>query len=250
MTRSFKTHRLVESALMIALAVILSFIIIFRLPFGGSITLCSMLPLILISYRYGVKWGVVTCFAFSLIQVVQGVAEGTFSAAAMGIENGIYSGGFFVGSQVFAVFGIILLDYVVAYTVLGLAGIFRDKFQEKPAIGIVVSTFCVGILRYFAHVFSGAIFFGIWGEWFFTQEGFFAWGLQLVQAFPGKSLYFIYSFIYNGFFIIPEIAITAVAGLLIVKAVPKLAAAQKEGRISVASGSETAKPSIAENHSK
>ena len=76
MTSSFKTKRLVESALMIALSTILSFIILFRLPFGGSITACCMLPVILIAYRYGTKWGLCTCFAFSLIQGIQGIAEG------------------------------------------------------------------------------------------------------------------------------------------------------------------------------
>ena len=75
MTSSFKTKRLVESALMIALSTILSFIILFRLPFGGSITACCMLPVILVSYRYGVKWGFATAFAFSLIQGIQGNAE-------------------------------------------------------------------------------------------------------------------------------------------------------------------------------
>ena len=95
MTQSFKTKRLVESALMIALSTILSFIIIFRLPFGGSITACCMLPVILAAYRYGTKWGLVTAFAFSLIQGIQGIAEGTFSAASLGVENGVFNGGFF-----------------------------------------------------------------------------------------------------------------------------------------------------------
>lgn len=99
MTSSFKTKRLVESALMIALSTILSFIILFRLPFGGSITACCMLPVILVSYRYGVKWGFATAFAFSLIQGIQGIAEGTFSAAALGVENGVFNGGFFSGSR-------------------------------------------------------------------------------------------------------------------------------------------------------
>ena len=83
MKQTFRTKRLVESALMIALSTILSFVIIFRLPFGGSITACCMLPVILVSYRYGTRWGLATAFAFSLIQGIQGIAEGTFSAAAL-----------------------------------------------------------------------------------------------------------------------------------------------------------------------
>ena len=49
--QSFQTKRLVESALMIALSTILSFIVLFPLPFGGSITPCCMLPVILVAYR-------------------------------------------------------------------------------------------------------------------------------------------------------------------------------------------------------
>lgn len=227
MNSRFKTHRLVESALMIALAAVLSFVILFRLPFGGSITLCAMLPLVLISYRYGVRWGLVCGLVFSLIQSLQGVAEGTFTAAALGVENGVYQGGFFVGSQALAVAGILLLDYVLAYTVVGFAGALRSRFPGKPVAGILCGTLFAGALRYLCHVLSGAIFFGIWGEWFFSN---FSWGAGIVAAFPGKSLYFVYSLIYNATFLVPEILLTAVAAALAVKAVPKLAAAQTPER--------------------
>ena len=142
MTQSFKTKRLVESALMIALSTILSFIIIFRLPFGGSITACCMLPVILAAYRYGTKWGLVTAFAFSLIQGIQGIAEGTFSAASLGVENGVFNGGFFSGSTLLASFGIFLLDYIIAFTVLGFGGIFRNRIKNKQlslVCGILVA---------------------------------------------------------------------------------------------------------------
>ena len=204
MTQSFKTKRLVESALMIALSTILSFIIIFRLPFGGSITACCMLPVILAAYRYGTKWGLVTAFAFSLIQGIQGIAEGTFSAASLGVENGVFNGGFFSGSPL-----------------LGFGGIFRNRIKNKQ-LSLVCGILVAGLFRYIAHVISGAIFFGIWGEWFFTQEGFFAWGQTLVDMFPGQSLYVIYSLIYNLSFLLPEVVITAVVGFLITKAMPRL----------------------------
>lgn len=226
MNQSFRTKRLVESALMIALSTILSFIVLFRLPFGGSLTPCCMLPVILISYRYGCKWGFATSFAFSLIQGIQGIAEGTFSAAALGVENGVFNGGFFSGSPLFAAFGIFLLDYIIAFTALGIGGIFRDKIKNKP-LSLVCGILVAGLLRYAAHVISGAIFFGIWGEWFFTQEGFFAWGQTLVDMFPGKSLYVLYSLIYNLFFLLPETGLTAAAGYLISKAMPKLLVKQE-----------------------
>ena len=119
MTQSFKTKRLVESALMIALSTILSFIIIFRLPFGGSITACCMLPVILAAYRYGTKWGLVTAFAFSLIQGIQGIAEGTFSAASLGVENGVFNGGFFSGSPLLAMIGLAVTSVLVVKNVRG-----------------------------------------------------------------------------------------------------------------------------------
>ena len=71
---SLRTRRLVETALMIALGMILSMIVIFRLPFGGSITLCSMLPLILIACRYGTKWGLFAGFVTGLLQTIQAVS--------------------------------------------------------------------------------------------------------------------------------------------------------------------------------
>ena len=52
-----KTRTLVECALMIALGTVLANIKIFEMPNGGSITLLSMLPFILVSYRHGTKWG-------------------------------------------------------------------------------------------------------------------------------------------------------------------------------------------------
>ena len=56
-----KTKRLTESAMLIAIAVVLELVgksIIPPMPFGGQLTLCSMLPIVLISYRHGVKWGI------------------------------------------------------------------------------------------------------------------------------------------------------------------------------------------------
>ena len=67
-----KTRTLVECALMIALGTVLANIKIFEMPNGGSITLLSMLPFILISFRHGVKWGLFTGFVNSLLQMLLG----------------------------------------------------------------------------------------------------------------------------------------------------------------------------------
>ena len=65
--RSTKTKTLVECALMIALATILGYIPIFELPQGGSITACSMMPLVVASFRHGPKWGLFTGFIVSYV---------------------------------------------------------------------------------------------------------------------------------------------------------------------------------------
>lgn len=97
--------RLCESAIMIALATVLSMIKFANLPFGGSVTLCSMLPLVLIAYRYKWKWGVLTGVVYGLVQMV------------LGANNLSY------GTSALAVILIILFDYLVAFGAIGFAGV-------------------------------------------------------------------------------------------------------------------------------
>lgn len=69
-------------------------------------------------------------------------------------------------------------------------------------------------LRYLAHIISGYIFFGTWAEWFFSQDGF-ALGAKILEKFSGQGLALLYSVIYNGLYMIPEIIITAIVALII-----------------------------------
>ena len=108
-----------------------------------------------------------------------------------------------------------LIDYVIAYTVLGLGGIFRKKFGTRKSL--VCGSIVAISLRYLAHIISGAIFFGTWAEWFFTQDGFPAWGQKILDTFSGDSLATVYSIIYNGTYMIPEIIITAIVACLVVR---------------------------------
>ena len=71
--QSKKVRIMVEGAVMLALATALSFIQIYKLPWGGSITLLSMLPIVLFSIRRGVAMGLAVSFLFSLIQLFQGI---------------------------------------------------------------------------------------------------------------------------------------------------------------------------------
>ena len=203
-----RVEALTLSACMIAFSVAISAICaalpFLNLPFGGGFTIASMLPIIVIAYMYGTKWGLFTAFVYSIMQMLLG-----FNTVSSFFLPG--------DSQMLWWRAIIvcLIDYVIAYTVLGLGGIFRNKFSTKKAL-VLGSVFAIS-LRYVAHIVSGAIFFGAWAEWFFTQEGFYAWGQSILDTFSGNSLALVYSIIYNGTYMIPEIVITAIVAFFIAR---------------------------------
>lgn len=200
------TRRLTESALMIAIAAVVELIsklIGLELPFGGTITIASMFPIILISYRHGVKWGLMTGFVYSLVQIVLGVK--------------VVSAMFLPGDDQMILWQAIcvcLLDYVLAYTVLGFGGAFRNVVR-KPALGLVLGVVLALVLRYLVHIVSGAIFYGAWAEWFFTQEGFYSIGSKILERFSGASLAVVYSVFYNGLYMVPEIVITTIVAAVL-----------------------------------
>ncbi len=200
------TLRLVESALLIAIAAVLELVsklIGLELPFGGTITVASMFPVILIAYRYGVKWGLLSGFTYSLIQMLMGVK--------------VISAMFLPGDDQMAVWQAIcvcLLDYVAAYTVLGFGGIFKGKIK-KPAAELALGVVIALLLRYIIHIVSGAIFYGAWAEWFFSQEGFYAIGEKILSSFSGTGLAVVYSVFYNGLYMVPEIIITTVVAAVL-----------------------------------
>ena len=205
MNTSQKTKRLTVSAIMLATAVILALISspIPPLPFGGSFTIASMLPIVLIAYMYGTKWGLFSAFTYSVIQIIMDLMLGKGSTL---LAYFLPSSEDFMGFGV--AIGILLLDYFVAYTVLGLGGVLRNKMHKVPAIilGVLIA---LGA-RYAVHIGSGYLFFGSWAEWFFTQEGFYAIGNVILNAFSGQMLAIVYSIFYNGLYMIPEIVITAI----------------------------------------
>ena len=209
-----KTKRLTESAMLIALAVVLELVgkmVIPPMPFGGQLTLVSMLPIVLISYRHGVKWGLVSGFAYSLVQMALGA--GTVTAA---FQPGYFGDGVMILNAVI----MCALDYVLAYTLLGLGGVFRNKLNNSGISLMLGSLVALGG-RYLAHILSGYILFSGWAEWFFTQEGFPAWGASLVASLTPEALGWVYSIVYNGLYMIPEILLTAAAALLVAR-VPRI----------------------------
>ena len=168
-----KTKKLTICAIMVALATVLMLISkIIPAPWmqGGSITIASMVPIIVASLIIDCKWGILSGFVFSLIQMISG-----FNPPP---------------TQTFINFVlVILLDYVVAFGVLGTAGFFYN-IMGKKLWAIPVSGAIVTILRYICHILSGILIWGVYAE-----EG------QTVLA---------YSVTYNGSYMIPEIIITTV----------------------------------------
>ena len=209
-----KTKRLTESAMLISVAIVLELVskmIIPEMPFGGQITMVSMLPVVLISYRHGVRWGLTAGFAYALIEM----AIGTKTVAAA-FQPGYFGDGTMIGNALL----MCLMDYVLAYTALGLGGCFRGKLKSSGAALMCGSLVALGA-RYLAHIFSGYILFSGWAEWFFTQEGFPGWGANLVSSLSPTLLGWVYSIVYNGMYMIPEMVLTAAAALLVAR-IPRI----------------------------
>ena len=130
-----KLLRLVESALMLAVATVLSLVKLLDLPYGGSITVCSALPILLVAYRHGTGFGLLTGFAHAAIQLLLGTSTLSYATSA------------------WAAVAIILLDYLLAFTVLGLSGVFRRRMSQTRAL--VWGAALTGGLRYILHVIAG-----------------------------------------------------------------------------------------------
>ena len=160
-----------ECAVMVALATGLSLITLFKLPLGGSVTVLSMLPICMLSIRHGLKWGLIGGFLHAAIQLLLDLS----AVLSWGLTP-------------VAVVGCLLLDYIFAFTSLGLAGAFRKHGKPGMLLGICFALF----LRFVFHVISGTVIFDIWlpEEW---------------------NNPFIYSICYNGSFMLPELGMTLAA---------------------------------------
>lgn len=169
---------LTESAIMVAFSTVLSMVKVVDLPYGGSVTAASMLPVILIAYRYGTAWGLFTGFTASLLQLLLGMNSLSWATS--------------FGAAV----AIILLDYVVAFTAMGLGGVFRRLFARQEA-ALAAGSLLVCVLRYVCHVISGCT---VWI------------GLSIPDA---DSL--IYSLGYNAVYMVPETIITIAAAVCVGK---------------------------------
>lgn len=149
--RSLSTRMLCEGAILVAAAQILSFVKLYELPNGGSLT-PAMLPILLFAVRWGLGNGLLAGFVFGCLQF-------------------IFDGGFALGWQS------MLGDYFIAFAVLGLAGLFRGKRG-----GIFAGTVLGCAARFFVHYVVGAT---IWAEW--MPEEFF--GMTMTSPWFYSLLY-------------------------------------------------------------
>lgn len=159
--KKMSTKQLVFSAMAIALATVTSMIKLFEMPMGGSVTLFSMLFIVLIGYWYGLGGGLTVAIAYGVLQLL--------------LDPYILS------------FPQMLVDYILAFGALGLAGIFHNSKHG------LIKGYIVAVLgRYFFAFLSGWIFFGMYAP----------------DNFPNAA---VYSLAYNGSYLGAEALITLIA---------------------------------------
>lgn len=185
--RNKRVLLMVEIAIFAALGFVLDFIA-FRMPQGGSVSLV-MIPIVLMAFRRGIAAGVVTGLLVGLLQIVTGF----ISVAPLSFG--------FVIMQV-------ILDYLLAYGVVGLAAMMRSRYLEAvraKKTGKIIAMVGLGVLigsflRYVIHVITGILFFGMFAD----------------------GNVFIYSAVYNATYMIPVAIVAAIVCSLLFITAPRL----------------------------
>ena len=184
MQNTVRTKILTECALLIALGTILAQVKIYELPQGGSVTAASMVPFMIISFRHGPLWGLGCGFINAIFQMLLGGVYPTPAGTAIAMVLQV------------------LLDYLVPFSLLGLADLFARLSGKGKARSYMVAAFVVCFIRFFCHLVSG---FVVWGS--ITRDGLSA---------------VIYSLSYNGGFMLPETIISVAAVGLLYRSAPQL----------------------------
>lgn len=171
---SASLRALTECSIMVALATVLSLIKIIDLPYGGSVTMASALPIAIAVYRHGWQWGLGVTVTNSLLQLL------------LGLENFSYVSGWK------SMIALAIFDYVLAFVVFALAAAFKNKIKSQSA-AMALGVTLASVLRYLCHVISGA---AIWAE--------------CELAVPNGAAV-VYSLSYNATYMIPETIILVLA---------------------------------------
>lgn len=189
-TKNKNLQALIEVAIFSAIAIALDMIqgSLFKglFPSGGSIGI-AMLPILIVSYRRGFLWGILCGFIVSVLQMLSGIY----------VINGASFDNKFL--QAVGPFLQIMLDYVLAYTVVGFAGLFSKLYQNSDTKGfkilfVSLGSILGGLLKYLMHVIAGAVFWLNQGATFGSLTDSTA----------------LYSWVYNGAYSIPNIIICTV----------------------------------------
>lgn len=135
-TFEFDSRSIAFAAVCIAMSFALSYIRVFKLPQGGSITLASLLPVMLFSYIFGIKKGFLVGIIYGVLQAIQDP--------------------YIIHPAQF------LLDYPVAFSAIAFAGVFADvkAFEKAPQVSFLLGAIITGVFRFIAHFCSGAFAFG------------------------------------------------------------------------------------------
>ena len=178
--RKWNARMLSMAALSIALSFVLSCLRLFRMPTHGSVTPGSMLPIMLFSLVYGVGPGMLTGLTYGVLQYVQDPS--------------------FLNVWQF------LLDYLIAFAALGLAGIGRNR--GKNAMYVFIPVAVIG--RAVSAILAGVMW----------ANEYIDYGLTIGSMEFSSPL--LYSIVYNGVYLIPETAICLVLAFLIAKPVMRI----------------------------
>lgn len=137
-SKPLDTRCLATAGITVAMSFGLSYIKLFEMPQGGSITLVSLLPIMIFSYLYGTKKGVFVCFVYGILQAIQDP--------------------WLIHPAQF------LLDYPVAFAAIGLTGLFNGnkKLQNYPQISFIAGGIIASIARFLSHVLSGVFAFAVY----------------------------------------------------------------------------------------
>lgn len=183
--RAAKTRVLTESAIMVALSIAI-FTVSDLLPwpfiYGGSFSLFGQVPIIIVSYRHGIKNGLVASSALAIFEMIIGYRNFTHVTGIV------------------AYLIVAFADYIVAFGCLGLGGMFKGKFGNRST-ELVIGGIIVCIIRFICHFISGVT---IW-------TGYCPEGMAVAT----------YSFFYNGSYMAIELVLTVI-GLLAVGKMFKL----------------------------
>ena len=178
--RLFDTKTVTFAAVCVALSFALSYVRLFKMPMGGSITFASMLPLMLFAFMFGSRRGVLVGLIYGVLQAIQDP--------------------WIIHPAQFA------LDYAVAFAAIGLTGCIRDfgLFKNNMRAQFALGACIACLFRFICHYFSGVYAFGMYAAVFADQ-----------YAMPLLANEYFYSLVYQSMYLVPELAIVLAVGMTV-----------------------------------